>query len=69
MYMTLDGFGVFPKYPGSGIEEDEPDDFWKEMWISRYDSVDTIVFGRRSYEGHAQVHALANRKKTDQEFG
>jgi dihydrofolate reductase len=68
MYMTLDGFGVFPKYPGSDVEEDEPDDFWKEMWISRYDSVDTIVFGRRSYEGHAQVHALANRKKTDQEF-
>ena len=68
MYMTLDGFGVFAKYPGPDIEEDEPDDFWKERWISRYDSVDAIIFGRRSYEGHAQVHALANRKKTDKEY-
>ncbi len=65
MYMTLDGFGEFPEYPGSEIEEDEPSDFWKELWISRYDSVDTIIFGRRSYEGHAQVHALSKRKPTD----
>jgi hypothetical protein len=34
------------------------------MWISRYDSVDTIISGKRSYEGHA----LANRKKTDKEY-
>lgn len=68
MYMTLDGYGEFPKYPGSDVEEEEPNDFWKEMWISRYESVDTIVFGRRSYEGHAQVHALSKRKPADPKY-
>jgi dihydrofolate reductase len=38
------------------------------MWISRYDSVDTIIFGRRSYEGRTQVHALPDRKRTDKEY-
>jgi len=37
------------------------------MWINRYDSVDTIVFGRRSYEGHLAVHSEAARKKSDPE--
>jgi dihydrofolate reductase len=68
MYMTLDGYGVFAKYPGSDIAEPEPDDFWKEMWINMYPKVDTIVFGRRSYEGHAQVHAVSKRKATDPEY-
>ena len=48
VYMTPDGFGVLAKYPGPDIEEDDPDDFWKDSWISKYDSVDTIIFGRGS---------------------
>ena len=33
-----------------------------------YDNVDTVVFGRRSFEGHLKVHSLAARKASDQEF-
>lgn len=68
MYMTLDGFGEFPDYPGSNIEQKEPDEPWKDMWSSRYNSVDTIIYGRNSYEGHVQVHALSKRKSTDPPF-
>ncbi len=68
LYMTLDGYGAFPDYPGSDIEDPEPNDFWKEMWINMYTKADTIIFGRRSYEGHAQVHSVANRKSTDPEY-
>lgn len=68
MYMTLDGYGEFPEYPGSDIIQDEPDEFWMEMWAKRYESVDTLIYGRNSYLGHAQVHALSKRKKTDPEF-
>lgn len=68
LYMTLDGYGEFPEYPGSDIVQEEPDEFWKDMWSNRYNSVDTIIYGRNSYEGHAQVHALSKRKSTDPEF-
>lgn len=68
LYMTLDGYGEFPEYPGSDVDQAEPDEYWKDMWASRYDSVDTIIYGRRSYEGHAQVHSLSKRKPTDPEF-
>ncbi len=43
MYMTLDGYGEFPKYPGSDIPSKEPGEGFTEMWIKRYDSVDTIL--------------------------
>lgn len=68
LYMTLDGFGEFPQYPGSDYVPKGSDEFWKEIWISQYDSVDTIIFGRESYEGHARVHALSKRKSTDPEY-
>lgn len=53
MYATLDGFAEFVKYPGS----DDPDanqgaDF-RIMWADHYDSTDTILFGRKSYEATA----------------
>ncbi len=66
--MTLDGYGEFPEYPGSDVNQEEPDEFWKDMWIDRYNSVDTIIYGRNSYIGHAQFHALAKRKDTDPKF-
>ena len=65
LYMTLDGYGEFPPYPGSDTVPAEPSDAWKEMWSNRYDSVDTVVFGRRSYQGHQEVHALSARKPGD----
>ena len=63
MYMTLDGYGEFPKYPGSDVPRKEPSERFIDMWINRYDSVDTILYGRRSYEGHVAVH------KTEHIFG
>ena len=35
------------------------------MWSSNYDAVDTIIFGRRSFEGHRDVHSVAARKPED----
>jgi len=66
--MTLDGYGEFPKYPGSDVVPDEPSDAWKEMWSNRYDSVDTVIFGRRSFEGHLAVHAESARKPSDPKY-
>lgn len=68
VYMTFDGRGDFPVYPGSDYSTGEPDDFFSELWISRYDDVDTIIMGRRSFEGHQKVHSEVNRKPTDPKF-
>jgi len=68
MYMTLDGYGEFPKYPGSDVRSKEPGDGFTDMWIKRYDSVDTILYGRRSYEGHVAVHSESARKASDPEY-
>ena len=68
MYLTLDGYGEFPKYPGSDVVPEEPGAGFTDMWINRYDSVDTIVFGRRSFEDHANYHSEAARKPTDPKF-
>lgn len=68
MYMTLDGYGEFPEYPGSDISQDIPDFAFEEMWIKRYSSVDTIIYGRNSYEGHTMVHAISKRNPADPEF-
>lgn len=65
LYMTLDGYGEFPKYPGSDVVAQEPSEAWKEMWSNRYDSVDLVIFGRRSFEGHIHVHSEAARKPDD----
>ena len=68
LYMTLDGYGEFPKYPGSDVVPEEPGEAWKEMWSSRYDSVDTVIFGRRSFEGHYGVHREVARKPGDPKY-
>ncbi len=66
--MTLDGYGEFPKYPGSDVRSKEPSEGFIDMWIKRYDSVDTILYGRRSYEGHVAVHSESARKASDPEY-
>jgi len=68
MYMTLDGYGEFPKYPGSDVPSKEPGEGFTDMWIKRYDSVDTILYGRKSYEGHVAVHSESARKASDPEY-
>lgn len=64
-YMTLDGYGEFPKYPGSDVVARDPSEAWKEMWSNRYSNVDLVIMGRRSFEGHRDVHSLAARKPDD----
>ena len=68
LYGTLDGYGGFPKYPGSDYNSGKPDKFFTSFWIDRYDDVDTVVMGRRSFEGHLRVHSEAARKPTDSEY-
>jgi dihydrofolate reductase len=68
LYMTLDGYGEFPKYPGSDFAPKEPDALFTEMWINRYDSVDTVVFGRRAFEDHQNFHSEAARKPDDPKY-
>lgn len=68
MYMTLDGYGEFPQYPGWDAPQTEPDLAFKEMWVDRYKDVDTIIYGKNSYQGHTEVHALSKRKTSDPEF-
>lgn len=71
IYMTIDGRGAFPKYPGYDIptgDRDEPDEFFREMWTKRYDDVTTVIMGRRSFVGHRNTHSEKNRKPTDPKF-
>lgn len=66
--MTLDGYGEFPNYPGSDVVTEKPDEAFTDTWISRYDSADTVVFGRHSFEGHLNVHSEAVRKPTNPKY-
>lgn len=68
LYMTFDGFGEFPEYPGSDYTPQEPDALWADMWASHYDTVDTVVFGRRAFEDHLNYHAEAARKPDDPKY-
>jgi dihydrofolate reductase len=71
LYMTIDGRGDFPKYPGSDLpsgDPDQPDEFFRKMWTDRYSDVTTVVIGRRSFVGHQRVHSLKGRKPKDPKF-
>jgi len=71
LYMTLDGRGEFPKYPGSDLPSgnpDEPDEFFQKMWTDRYSDVTTVIMGRRSFLGHNRVHSLKARKPNAPKF-
>ncbi len=50
MYMTLDGFAALAAGPDDPEAERE---FWEAMWNGPMDSVDTLLLGRRTYEGWA----------------
>jgi dihydrofolate reductase len=67
-YMTLDGFGEWPEYPGSSFDPTEPTLLFQEMWISRFSAVDTVVFGRRSFEGHREAYSQAKLKPNEPDY-
>lgn len=68
VYMTLDGRGAFPKYPGSDRVTRETPALFQHMWASRYDDVTTVVMGRRSFQGHRRVWTEKARKPDDPPF-
>lgn len=71
LYMTLDGRGEFPKYPGYDIpsgDRNDPDEFFRRMWTDRFADVTTVIMGRRSFTGHRRVHSLKGRKPNDPRF-
>jgi dihydrofolate reductase len=50
MYMTLDGFAAL----AAGPEDPEADrEFWQAMWTGPMGGVDTLLLGRKTYEGWA----------------
>ncbi len=50
MYMTLDGFAAL----AAGPDDPEADrEFWEAMWTGPMDHVDTLLLGRKTYEGWA----------------
>jgi len=55
VYMTLDGRGAFPKYPGSDRRPPRITSLFRYMWYDRFDDVTTVVMGRRSFLGHQRV--------------
>ena len=61
MYLTLDGYNEFPSYPGSEPGVDEPELVAEEMWIKRWDTIDTLLFDSKTYEEWAEFWPLANR--------
>jgi dihydrofolate reductase len=65
VYMTLDGRGAFPKYPGWNRETRGAPQLFRQMWIRRYKDVTTVVMGRRSFLGHQKVWSGKARKPTD----
>jgi dihydrofolate reductase len=65
LYMTLDGRGAFPKYPGSDRVTEQPPANWVRMWLDRFDDVTTVAMGRRSFLGHRRVWTEKARSSTD----
>lgn len=68
VYMTVDGRGAFPKYPGWDRDSGESNPLFDRMWIPRYDDVTTVVMGRRSFIGHRKVWTEKARKPSDPNY-
>ena len=68
LYMTMDGRGEFPKYPGSDRVSTEANDMWREMWLNRFNDVTTVIMGRRSFLGHRRVWTEKARSPTDPKY-
>ena len=68
VYMTIDGRGAFPKYPGWDRDTGEENLIFDNMWVPRYSDVTTVVMGRRSFVGHRKVWTAKARKPTDPKY-
>ncbi len=68
LYMTLDGRGAFPKYPGSDRQSTEANEMWREIWLNRFDDVTTVIMGRRSFVGHRRVWTEKARSSGDPKY-
>jgi dihydrofolate reductase len=68
LYMTLDGRGASPKYPGWDRHRSEANEMWHEMWLNRFDDVTTVVMGRRSFLGHRRVWTEKARNPSDPKY-
>jgi dihydrofolate reductase len=62
VYMTLDGRGAFPEYPGSRRPSPKVTALFRHMWYDRFGDVTTVVMGRRSFIGHQQTWSEKVRK-------
>ncbi len=50
LQMTIDGVAEWPAYRDEGDDDDpEGTDFWRAMYASYWDSVDTLLLGRPTY--------------------
>lgn len=65
MYMTIDGHAEFPKYPGSDDPPSYPDPNFSDMWSKHYESIDTIILGRRAYDDWAAFWPPSKRTDKD----
>jgi dihydrofolate reductase len=61
LYLTLDGYNEFPAYPGSEPTSSEPDLVAEAMWIQRWNSMDTLLYDRETYEQWAEFWPLSKR--------
>ncbi|MGI0079129.1 MAG: dihydrofolate reductase family protein [Nitrososphaerales archaeon] len=69
MYITLDGYAAFPKYPGSGDPpKDETDPVSYEMWVRHWKSTDTILFDRTTYEQWSDFWPSSKRKRSEHRY-
>ena len=68
VYMTLDGRGAFPKYPGSDRPSPEINALFRHMWFDRFDDVTTVVMGRRSFLGHQRTWSEKARRPGEPEW-
>jgi dihydrofolate reductase len=61
LYMTLDGYNEFPNYPGSEPSASEPDLVADAMWVRRWESIDTLLFDKATYEQWADFWPTSKR--------
>jgi dihydrofolate reductase len=67
--MTFDGHAEFPIYPGSDVRSTEPDPSFVEMWIDHFDSIDTVILGRKALERQRGFWASDKSTPSDPPFG
>jgi hypothetical protein len=62
MQMTIDGVAEWPAYHDQSDEDDS--DFWEAMYASCWDSVDTLLLGRQTYQKWSGFWPGVRKNKT-----